>query len=312
MNPDRRVIGIDVSKDKCDYYSTTDNSRGTVAVENYDEFVSHLAKMKPDLVVLEATGGYELPLTSRLFAANLPVSVMNPRQIRDYAKGIGVLAKTDTVDAKVIALFGKGGNAKPCRIPDAELAALKALVNRRNQLVTMQTMDKNRLQQAVLPRVRKSLEKHLKTLNKEISVLDAEIIDLIKSSPILHEKEELLTSIPGIGETTACKLLADAPELGTMSGRQISALAGLAPFAQESGKWKGLRSIRGGRAGIRTTLFMSVITSIRGENVIADYYRRLKEKGKASKVAITACMRKLLTIANSIIKNKTPFHPISP
>ena len=308
MNPDRRVIGIDIAKDKCDYYCVNDGKHGSIAIENYDAFVNQLIEMKPDLIILEASGGYEILLTSKMYAAKLPVAVKNPRFIRDFAKSIGALAKTDSIDAKIIALYGQRNEVQPCQVPDAELIKLQALVNRREQLVTIHTMESNRLQQAFLPEIKKSLEKNLLSLKKQINDLDAKISDFIKNSPVIKEKAELLESIPGIGEKTAGKLLAEMPELGTMNRQEVSSLAGLAPFAQESGGWKGRRSIRGGRSAARTALFMpAVVAATRGKNEIADFYKRLREEGKSFKVAITACMRKMIIIANAVLKRNSPY-----
>jgi transposase len=307
MNPDRRIVGIDVSKGKIDFHCLPDKTSGTVKDQDFAKFTKKLVDLKPDLIIMEATGGYERPLLRHLMEAQLPIAVVNPAQARHFAGANGTKAKTDSIDAKMLAMFGKQLEIEARPMPSQEQQELQDLYARRRQLIEMQTMETNRLYQTFSPKVKKSLEKHLKSLGKQIDEIDEEIDSRIKESPIWRENEQLLKSIPGIGEQTAHALQALLPELGNMSNSQISSMVGVAPHPRDSGKWNGVRTIKGGRAEVRCALYMPTLTATRCNPAIKRFYDRLIDKGKSFKVAITACMHKLLIIANSIVKNKTPF-----
>jgi transposase len=310
MKPDhdhRRVIGIDIAQEKCDFHCLPDKICGVVNVQDYAEFAKQLVKMEPDLIIMEASGGYERPLLFHLAPENLPIAVVNPTQVWHFIGTKGNKAKTDRNDAKMLALFGLQGEVEAKPLTSQEQQELQDLQARRRQLVEMQTMETNRLHQAFSPRVKISLAAVIAALKDQIAEIDDEIDRRIKESPIWREKDELLQSIPGIGKATAHSLQAIFPELGSVTNQEIAAMAGLAPLAKESGKWKGARTIKGGRDEGRTALYMAAFSAMRWNPIIKTFYDRLMAKGKPYKVAITACMRKLLTIANSIIKHKKPF-----
>jgi len=262
--------------------------------------------MGSTLVVLEATGGMEIPLAGALTAAGIALSIVNPRQVRDYARAMGRLAKTDRLDAEVLACFAEAVRPQPRPLPDAVSAELAALMGRRRQLIEMLSAEKNRLGVAAR-RVRRNIQVHIDWLERQLSHLDKDLADLIQSSPIWREKDSLLQSVPGVGPVLSSTLLAHLPELGALSRRQIAALVGVAPLNRDSGTLQGKRTVWGGRAVIRQVLYMSALIATRFNPVIRAFYQRLCEAGKAKKVALTACMRKLLTILNAMVKHKTPW-----
>ena len=255
-------------------------------------------------MVLEATGGLEIPITGVLAAAGVLVVVVNPRQVRDFAKATGKLAKTDALDAQVLAHFAEVLRPALRPLPDAQTQALAALLARRRQLVEMLTAEKNRLSSAHTP-VRKSLRTHIVWLERELSHTDRDLAHAIRESPVWREKDDLLQSVPGIGPVGTSTLLANLPELGTLTGKQIAALVGVAPLNRDSGTWRGKRTVWGGRAQVRAILYMSALTATRFNPVIRVFYQRLCAAGKAKKVALTACMRKLLIILNAMMKHRT-------
>jgi transposase len=257
--------------------------------------------------VLEATGGYEQVVSAGLAAAGLPVAVVNPRQIRDFARATGKLAKTDRLDALAIARFAQAIKPEPRPLADAQAQMLGELVARRRQVIEMIGMESNRLRQARAKTVKRTIEHLLAALQAELSTLESELDETIRGTPIWREREELLTSAPGIGDVTARVLLAELPELGQVDRHQIAALAGLAPFNRDSGQWRGERHIQGGRAGVRTALYMPTVVATRYNPVIRALYRRLRAGGKKPKVALTACMRKLLTILNAMLRDGSPW-----
>jgi transposase len=258
---------------------------------------------------LEATGGMEIPLTSALATAGLPVVVVNPRQVRDFAKASGHLAKTDALDAQVLAQFAEMMRPQPRPLPDAEARALTALLTRRRQLVEMLTAEKNRLLSAPSP-IRTRLRTHITWLERELQSTNTTLAEAIRQSPVWREKDELLRSVPGVGPVVTSTLLANLPELGTLTHKQIAALVGVAPLNRDSGTLRGRRTVWGGRAQVRAVLYMGAIVAARFNPVIRVFYQRLQRAGKAKKVALTACMRKLLTILNAMLKHRMPWREV--
>jgi len=308
MTQENRFVGIDVSKAQLDSAVrptgerwTSPNDEPGIAVT-----VKRITAMGSTLVVLEATGGMEIPLAGALTAAGIAVAVVNPRQVRDYAKATGRLAKTDRLDAEILARFAEAVRPEPRPLPDAASAELAALMGRRRQLIEMLTAEKNRLGSASR-RVRQNIQVHINWLERQLSQLDRDLGDLIQNSPIWREKDDLLQSVPGVGPVLSLTLLANLPELGTLNRRQIAALVGVAPLSRDSGTLRGKRTVWGGRAVIRQVLYMSALIATRFNPVIRTFYQRLCKAGKAKKVALTACMRKLLTILNAMVKHKTPW-----
>lgn len=299
--------GIDVSQARLDV-AVSDGQTWSVP---HDEsaittLVAQLAAHHPTLIVLEATGGLEIPLTSALATAGLPVVVVNPRQVRDFARAKGLLAKTDALDAQVLAQFAERIRPQPRPLPDAEARNLAALWTRRRQLVEMLSAEKNRLSSASSS-VRKSLRNHIAWLERELQHTNTDLTAAIQQSPVWREKDELLRTVPGVGPVLTSTLLANLPELGTLTNKQIAALVGVAPLNRDSGTLRGRRTVWGGRAQVRAVLYMSAIVAARFNPVIRAFYRRLCAVGKAKKVALTACMRKLLTILNAMLKHRTPW-----
>jgi transposase len=301
-------VGIDVSKDRLDgcirdrHTFAEDNSGPGVA-----QIVTLLGKEPVALIVVEATGGLEVPLVRALQKASLPVAVVNPRQVRDFAKATGVLAKTDTLDAAVLAHFAEAVRPEPRPLSDEQTATLDALVTRRCQLIDMRTMESNRLGQCRDAKVRKNLQRHLDWLKKHIDDVDADLGEAIRTNPDWEARDRLQQSLPGIGPVTSWKLLAGLPELGKLPGKKLAALVGLAPFADDSGQHKGKRRIYGGRAEVRSALYMGAMAASRSATPLGDLYRRLRERGKAYKVAIVAVARKMLTIANAVVRSGKPY-----
>ena len=298
-----KFVGIDVSKLTLDFdclpvsaaQQFTNDAVGIAAL------VALLQNSGVERIVIEATGGWETPGVSALAVAKLPVVVVNPKQVRDFAKAMGHFAKTDKLDAKVLALFGERMKPPLRALPDEAQRTLADLLGRRNQLVAMRAQEKTRL--ATVPAVaRKDVEQHIVWLGKRIAKLEGDLGDRLKQSPVWCHKAALLESTPGVGEVTTFSLLADLPELGTLNRQKISALAGVAPFPDDSGKRQGKRYIRGGRAEVRCALYMATLSAIKHNPPIKALYERLTAAGKPFKLAMTACMRKLLTILNALIK----------
>lgn len=302
-------VGIDVSKAQLDVAIRPEGRFSVVHDrQGLAQLVDQVQAMRPTLVVLEATGGMEVSLTSALVLAGLPVVVINPRQVRDFAKATGQLAKTDAIDAQVLARFAEAIRPEPRPVPDEQTQLLAALVTRRQQLIEMLTAEKNRLASA-RPNIRKNLRAHIAWLERALEQADTDLADAIQQSPVWREKDELLRSVPGIGPVLTTTLLAHLPELGTLTHKQIAALVGVAPLNRDSGTLRGRRTVWGGRAHVRTSLYMAAIVAARFNPVIRDFYRRLCAAGKAKKVALVACMRKLLTIINAMLKHHTPWNP---
>lgn len=306
-------IGIDIAKDTFDICVIPSGEHWTVASTPAEllKTVDRLRALKPTIIVMEATGGYEALVAASLAAAKLPVAVVNPRQVRDFARALNILAKTDALDAHVLALFAEKVEPECRPIPTDEEQALKELITRRRQLVDMRTAELNRQQQIFSKQVHKSITKLMKSINGEIAAIESEIDKRIKASPVWLEKKKLLQSVPGIGDITASLLIVALPELGRLNRRQIAKLVGLAPMNRDSGTFRGHRKINGGRAAIRAGLYMPILSAVRYNPTIKPFYDRLIAAGKLEKVALTACMRKFLTMLNAIVHNNEPWHPIS-
>jgi len=304
-------VGIDVSKDRLDVHLLPGDEAFAVARhgEGLEELVERLRTLPLGLIVLEATGGYETVVAAALAAANLPLAVVNPRQIRDFARATGRLAKTDRLDAQIIARFAEAIRPEPRSVPDAEARALGELIARRRQIVEMIGAESNRRRHLTHKRLLRGLERVLAVLQAQLSEIERDIDDAVRGSPAWREKDDLLKTVPAIGNTIARTLIAEIPELGTLDRRKIASLAGLAPINRDSGTLRGRRTIAGGRGPVRTALYMAVMVSIRHKLPLSHTYQRLRTAGKAPKVAIVACMRKLLTQLNAILRDRKPWQP---
>jgi transposase len=305
-------VGIDVSKDRLDVHIRPTGEVFAVARDGagLEQLVGKLRTIAPSLIVLEATGGFETVVAAALAAAGLPLAVVNPRQIRAFAKACGQLAKTDKLDAAVIAHFADAVQPPARGVPDEAARALAELLTRRRQLIGMMTAERNRRRQLTQPRLVRTVDQVLATLQLQLSAIDTDIDTAIRATPAWREKEELLTTAPAIGAKIARTLIADLPELGALTRRRITALVGVAPFNHDSGKRRGKRAIAGGRSSVRAALYMAVLVAIRRKLPLAATYQRLRAAGKPAKVAIVATMRKLLVILNAIMRDKTAWHGI--
>lgn len=309
MSTPQVFVGIDVAKAQLDLalrptgerWAVTNDAPGIAAL------VAQLQAAQPTLIVLEATGGYHRAVVAALAAAALPLVVVNPRQVRDFAKATGQLAKTDALDARAVAHFAEAVRPPPRPLPDVQTEELRALLARRRQLIAMRTAEQNRLEN-VSSRLRTDIEAHIAWLNQRVAALDDDLDTTLRASPVWRERETLYRSVPGIGPVCARTLVLDLPELGTLSRQRIAALVGVAPFNRDSGTLRGTRTTWGGRAHVRATLYMSTLVAVRYNPVLKAFYARLCTAGKAKKVALTACMRKLLTILNAMAKHQKPWH----
>lgn len=303
-------VGIDVSKDELEVASVPQSSRLRVARDEAGlvQLVERLKALGPSLVVLEASGGYEMPVVMALAGAGLPCVVVNARQVRDFAKASGKLAKTDRIDAQVIAEFAQAIRPQVRALPDAASAQFIALVARRRQLVEMLTAEQNRLALSHAA-VREDLKQNIEWLKRRVRDLDGELTRAVRASPLWRESDKLLQQVPGVGRVVSAVLLALLPELGRLSPKQIAALVGLCPFNRDSGRWQGKRSIFGGRASVRAVLYMAIVSAIRWNPLIKVFYQRLLAAGKPKKLAMTACMRKLLVILNAMMRDRTNWNP---
>jgi transposase len=305
-----RHLGIDVSKERLDVCSLPDG--GTFSVANdragIDELLARLLEgVRPELVVLEATGKYERPAAVAVAAAGIAVAVVNPRQARDFAKAAGRLAKTDRIDAEVLARFAGAVGPRPSVLPDEEARVLQDILLRRRQLLEMMVAEKNRLQMASQA-VARRIAAHVRWLEKELGRVDRELDEAVRESETWRANEELLRSVPGVGPVLARTLLAELPELGTLPRRRLCALVGVAPFNRDSGTFRGKRQVWGGRAPVRAALYMGALVATRHNPVIREFYERLLAAGKPKKVALVACMRKLLSILNAVMRDRVPWH----
>src|SRR5215216_1219569 len=309
-NPQRpRHVGIDVSKERLDVCLMPEGEAFALAndQEGIDSLIERLEEAPPELVVLEASGRYERPAAASIAAAGIPVAVVNPRQARDYAKAIGRLAKTDRIDAEILARFAGAVGPKPSVLPDEEALTLQAILARRRQLSAILVAESNRAQMAP-EAVARRIRAHVRWLEKEIERTDRDLDEAIGASATFKENEALLRSVPGVGPVLARTLLAELPELGTITHKRLCALVGVAPFNNDSGKRKGKREVWGGRAPVRAALYMGALVATRHNPLIAEFYERLLKAGKPKKVALVACMRKLLSILNAMLRDRTPWH----
>jgi transposase len=306
----QQYIGIDIAKAQLDIAERPQTARWQIArtETGIAALVTRLVQSQPALIVLEATGGLEVSVVSALLTAALPVVVVNPRQVRDFAKATGRFAKTDRLDAEVLAHFGEALKPAPRPLPDEQQRQLDSLMVRRRQLIDMVVAEQNRLTSA-LPTAQTSLQRHIAWLQAELDDLEEEVQTLIRQTPAWRERDELLQSVPGLGSVTSASLLALLPELGQLNHKQIAALVGVAPFNCDSGKHKGKRIIWGGRADVRSVLYMATLSATRFNPLIRTFYQRLVAAGKPKKVALTACMRKLLTFLNAIVRSARPWQP---
>ena len=313
MQREPTYVGIDVAKDMLDVALRPAGERWRVEHDaaGLEQLVARLQALAPALIVLEATGGLELGLVGALAAAALPVVVVNPRQVRDFARATGRLAKTDALDAAVLAHFAEAVRPPLRPLSDAQTQTLRQLLTRRRQLVGMRVAEGQRLTRAGAA-VRPGIEAHIAWLEQQLGALEAELQQQLRSSPVWRERDALLRTVPGVGPQLSLTLLAQLPELGTLDRRQVAALVGVAPFNRDSGRLRGRRTIWGGRARVRAMLYMGALSASRFNPLIRAFYQRLLAAGKPKKVALTACMRKLLVILNAMLKHHTPWRDLSP
>jgi transposase len=308
MSAPQVFVGIDVSKAQLDVAL---RPTGECWHVNHDEagiagLAERLRTVQPALIVLEASGGLEVPVTGALAEAGLPVVVVNPRHARDFAKATGRLAKTDTLDARGLAHFAEAVRPTPRPLPEAQAQALSAVLTRRRRLVQMLTAERQRLQTAPQP-VRADIQAHITWLMRRLARTDADVAAAVHASPLWRAKDEILRSTPGVGPILSRTLVAEVPELGVLNRQEIAALIGVAPFNDDRGTLRGKRVVWGGRAHVRAVLYMSTLAAVRHNAVLKAFYTRLRAVGKAPKVALTACMRKLLTMLNAMLKHRTPW-----
>lgn len=309
MEGEPTYVGIDVSKAQVDVAVRPTGQRWVVSYDDssVEELVSQMVNLGPVMVLLEATGGLELPLVAALAAEALPVVVVNPRQIREFARATGTLAKTDSLDAAVLAHFADAVRPSVRPLKDSETQVLNSLLARRHQVMTMLVSEKNRLGTAI-GAVRPRIEAHIAWLEQELSDSDKGLRETLRQSPVWREKDDLLRTVPGVGEQLSLTLLAHLPELGTLNRREIAALVGVAPFNRDSGTLRGKRTVWGGRSRVRGALYMGTLSATRCNPVIRDFYQRLLAAGKPKKLALVACMRKMLVILNAMMKAGQPWH----
>jgi transposase len=308
---EQRFVGIDVAKDRLDVHVRPSGEAFAVARdgEGLMALLERLRALEPALIVLEATGGFETTVAAAVAGAGLPLAIVNPRQIRDFARAIGQLAKTDALDAAAIARFAEAVRPEPRPLPDDQTRLLAELVARRRQIIEMMTAERNRRSHLSRPRLIKGLDRHLAGLQKDLSEIEQEIDTTIRGTPAWREREDLLISVPGVGPNLARTLLADVPELGKLDRKQIAALIGVAPINRDSGTLRGRRTTWGGRAKVRAALYMAALVASRHNPVLAAFYNRLLTAGKPKKLALTAVMRKLLVILNAMLRDKRQWQP---
>jgi transposase len=308
---DAIVVGIDVSKDRLDVAVRPSGELFLVGrdAEGLQSLIERLARLSPAIIAVEATGGFETVVAASLAAAKLAVVVVNPAQVRAFAQALGRRAKTDPIDAGVIAHFAEATRPQVRALPDAETQLLADLVARRRQIVAMMVAERQRQKRLTEKRLQKSIARLLAALQKELSSLEQDIDDAVRGSPAWRDKEDLLASVPGIGKTIARTMLAELPELGSLDRRQIAALAGLAPWTRQSGQWKGKSFIGGGRAPVRSALVLGAMVAARHNPDLKAFRDRLVKAGKPKLVALVATARKLLTILNAIVRDQQPWRP---
>ena len=308
---DAVYVGIDVSKDRLDVHLRPSGEAFAVARDGngLNELVERLRRVAPNLIAVEATGGFETIAAAAIAGAQLPLVVVNPAQVRHFAQALGQRAKTDPIDAAVIARFAEAVKPQLRELPDEAARLLAELVGRRVQVIEMLVAERQREKRASAVRVRKSLARHIAALEKELPEIDRDIDTMVRGSPVWREKEDLLVTFPGVGNTIARTILADLPELGRLTRREIASLAGVAPFTRASGQWKGKSMIGGGRACTRSALFMAAFSAIRCNPVLRDFYQNLLARGKPKMVALIAVARKVLTILNAMLRDKKQWQP---
>jgi transposase len=309
MTEQSAYAGVDVSKYRFDAAIVPSGDHVSLATADLAKLVAWLARRKPKLVVIEATGGYQRDAVAAIAAEGLAVVVVNPRQVRDFARATGRLAKTDRIDAAVLAAFGQVVQPEPRPLQDEQARALRDLVARRRQLLDMRKAEKTRLQGPISPPVQAGLQRHLAWLDAEIASADDDIDRMIRQSPAWRADEELIRSVPGAGPVLARTLIAEMPELGRLNSRQVAALVGVAPFNRDSGKMRGTRSVWGGRAQVRSVLYMATVCAVRHNPPLKAAYERLRQAGKPPKLALTACMRRLIVTINAMLKSRSTWDP---
>ena len=310
MGDEQVYVGIDVSKSHLDIavLPTEESWRVNNDEADIEQLVVRFGELEPELVMMEASGSYEMPLAAALQVAGLPVRVVNPRQARDFAKATGKLAKTDSIDAAVLAHFAEAVKPQPRALPDKETRDLAAILARRSQLTGMLTAERNRLSRAPRP-LRRRLKAHINWLHKELSRTDDDLRSAVKGSPMWAARDQILTSTPGVGEVVSFTLLADLPELGSLNRKEIATLVGVAPLNRDSGAFRGKRIVWGGRARVRRALYMGALVATRHNPVIRDFYHKLCAAGKPKKLALVACMRRLLLILNCMVRDGHRWDP---
>jgi transposase len=308
---DAVFVGIDVSKDRLDVHVRPSEQAFVVTRDGkgLHELVERLRGVKPSLIAVEATGGFETVVAAAIAGAQLPLAVVNPAQVRHFAQAVGKRAKTDPIDAAVIARFAEAVKPEPRALPDEAARLLAELVSRRSQIIEMLVAERQREKRASAERVRKSLSRLIRSLEKELPEVDRDIDTMVRGSPVWRAKEDLLVSFPGVAQTISRSVLADLPELGRLTRREIASLVGIAPFTRQSGKWKGKSLIGGGRPAVRSALYMAALSASRCNPVMREFYRRLLARGKPKMVALIAVARKVLTVLNAMIRDNRPWQP---
>ena len=313
MEAKKRFVGVDVSKERLDVAAWPEEQRWSVKTEpeEMERLVEELAALHPEVVVMEATGGLETPLAVLLDAAGVPLAIVNPRPVRDFARSHGWLAKTDRIDAMALARFAESHQVKPQKLPDEKARDLKAMVSRRRQIQKMLTEENNRLKASLSKRVQASIKPVIAALHKQLAKIDQDIDQAIGGSEAWRVKDELLQSVPGVGPVLSHTLISELPELGMLNRKEVAALGGVAPFSQDSGKKHGRRFIWGGRESVRSPLYMATLVATRWNPVIKAHYEQLLSRGKLKKVALVACMRKLLVILNAMMRDQKPWQQMA-
>jgi transposase len=312
MSEETTFVGIDVSSDHFNVhiFPSENKSSWNMDAKSIKALIKQLKKVSPSVIAMESTGGYEIQLCAALLAEGLPALLVNPHRARQYALGIGILAKTDPIDAYSLARFASQIKVKKRHFPTEEERFLKELLARRRQLIDLRVQEKNRLRRPCSSLVKRSIESIIRTLDDEIKKIDKDLDDTIKGNPEWSERCDLLQTIPGVGKVVAITFVIDVPELGALSPKEIAGLIGVAPYNHDSGKLKGRRMVKGGRRNPRKALYMAVVSGSRCNPRLRSFYDKLRASGKAAKVALVACMRKLLIIMNAMVKAKTPFQEI--
>jgi transposase len=308
---DTIFVGIDVSKDRLDVHVRPSREAFAVARDGQglEELIDRLRALEPQLIAIEATGGFETIAAAAIAGASLPLAIVNPAQVRHFAQAIGKRAKTDPLDAEVIAHFAEAVKPQVRPVANEQARQLAELVARRRQIIEMIVAERQRERRAAIVRVRKGILRHVRTLEKDLLDVDKDIGAMVRSSPVWREKEDLLVTVPGVGNTLARTFLAELPELGTLNRREIASLAGLAPFTRQSGRWKGKSMIGGGRASLRAALYMASLSAIRCNRSLKAFYQRLLSAGKPKMVGLIAVARKIIVILNAMLRDKTQWQP---